>query len=416
VQQLTGSQQCRNEHLKPLLTQMRELYAICAGHVIIAHMRREDNNPADEFVKTTRNRALGLGDQDLFTEAPAIRRRQHPERHVPQVEQISISSISAIVSGITTAEQFAQFRKFKSRSSCPNAAIPAWATLVLQHCKDVNRATSPEQKDKALIALQLLPTLFLPSGANHHRISHHLHTGTPFNVNNQRHFTESTTDDRERLTKTVTRLAYDFKIRQAVNLMQTVAETGDEIPFGEKVDLLRAKFIQREDPLTDTPRETTIPFNAIAVRKAIKSMPSNAANCIDGWSPSLLRQAISAMPQVADEIGYIASQINNSQFGTLAMDIIRAGRLVAIPKPTGGIRPITVSSFFAKLTGALIWTKTRPRCSRFQYAIGKKRGCERIIHATRQALVDHKAIISIDVVNAFNHASRARIQFAGISP
>jgi ribonuclease HI len=407
---LTGTQQCRNPHLKPLVAEMRELYGACAGHVIVAHMRREDHNPAEEFVKLARNAALGQGDQNLFIEAPAIRRRQ-VERNIPvHADTIEISSIAAVIDEITTVEQFALFRKFKSRSSCPIPAIPSWATLVLQQCRAINRATTPALKDKALIALQLLPTLFLPSGANHHRIQHHLNSGAPFNVNNRRAFSEATTDDRERLSKTVTRLAYDFKIRQAVNIMQTVSETNEEIPFAEKMAMLREKFIRRETILHDTPLATTVPFNSIAVRKAIKSMPNNAANCIDGWSPTLLRQAISTLPEIADEIGYIAAQINDSQFGTIAMDIIRAGRLVAVPKPTGGIRPITISSFFAKLTGALIWTKSRPRCSQYQFAIGKKRGCERIIHTTRKALAEGRAIIRIDVVNAFNHANRARIQ------
>jgi ribonuclease HI len=410
VHHLTGAQQCRNPHLKPLVAEMKELYGTCAGYVTIAHMRREDHNPAEEFVKSARNAALGQGDPNLFNEAPAIRRRQL-ERHIPiHAETIEISTISAVIDEIVTVEDFAQFRKFKSRSSCPIPAIPAWATLVLQQCRAINRATTAILKDKALIALQLLPTLFLPSGANHHRILHHLHNGIPFNVRHRRTFSEATTDDRERLSKTVTRLAYDFKIRQAVNIMQTAAESNEEMPFADKMRLLREKFLHRETVLQEATLATTIPFNTIAVRKAIKSIPNNAANCIDGWSPALLRQAISTLPDIADEIGFIAAQINDSQFGSLAMGIIRAGRLVAVPKPTGGIRPITISSFFAKLTGTLIWIKTRPRCSKYQFAIGQKRGCERIIHSTRKALAEGRAVIRIDVVNAFNHANRARIQ------
>jgi hypothetical protein len=146
------------------------------------------------------------------------------------------------------------------------------------------------------------------------------------------------------------------------------------------------------------------------VKKALYAMPRGAATCIDGWTAKLCLQAIEEDKNIEDMLEALMMFVTQGQFGPLVMDILRLGRLVGIPKPTGGIRPITVSSFFTKLAGTLIWRRAKPRCSPFQHAIGKKAGCEAIIHQIRQAYADGKAIIRIDISNAFNMATRAKIR------
>jgi hypothetical protein len=101
--------------------------------------------------------------------------------------------------------------------------------------------------------------------------------------------------------------------------------------------------------------------------------------------------------------------INNGQLSDKLMQILRMGRLVAVPKPDGGIRPIVISSFFLKLTGACVLEMAKMRCASSQFAINKARGAERIVHLTRQSYAAGRAILRIDSSNAFNVTPRANI-------
>jgi hypothetical protein len=92
------------------------------------------------------------------------------------------------------------------------------------------------------------------------------------------------------------------------------------------------------------------------------------------------------------------------------MRILRLGRAVAIPKPDGGIRPITLTSSFMKLCGLLVWKRSGTVARvhlRHQYAIGSRNGCERIVHNVRADYEQGLAIIKIDIVNAFNETSKS---------
>ena len=104
-----------------------------------------------------------------------------------------------------------------------------------------------------------------------------------------------------------------------------------------------------------------------------------------------------------------AAQEDCAYFDELTMGIIRAARLVGIPKPEGGVRPIVVSSFIAKLCGALILRRAGVRRLRNQYAIAYRDGGPRIVHRTREAYDNGKAVIRIDSSNAYNITKRKRI-------
>src|ERR1700747_351615 len=123
----------------------------------------------------------------------------------------------------------------------------------------------------------------------------------------------------------------------------------------------------------------------------------------------ILKQAIEIRPDVANYIGRIAQMINDAWFSPLVMGILRLGRLVGIPKTETSVRPITLTSFFAKLTGGLVFDACKPTCSRRQFAIKVKNGCERIIHNARKEYQEGNAVIRFDIQNAFGTAQRGRI-------
>ena len=189
------------------------------------------------------------------------------------------------------------------------------------------------------------------------------------------------------------------------------ASKQQDLPHEEKVRLLKEKFIERqlEFDVRNTGLIHTFNFAAEAVIRVLRKMPRQAASCIERWSSTMLLQAIEVRPTIADYMGRICAMINDGVFGKLILDIIRFSRVVGIPKSDTSVRPIALSCFFAKLTGGLVFDATKPGCSPQQFAIGGKNGAEKIVHHTRDEYNDGKAVIRIDIENAFGTAQRSRI-------
>ena len=222
-----------------------------------------------------------------------------------------------------------------------------------------------------------------------------------------------------RLREAVERLASDFKISSARKLIYATVENygKPDVPFEQKLAALRAKHVACKTPLDARKCDTSLspktqPFSRDEVLKIINKMPSQAAPCIDGWNSRHLISAVKAMPEIADLLGeFCAMLLNDGEFGKRVMDIIRLGRLVGIPKPDGGIRPITLTCFFVKLTGGLVWLRTSGAMPQFenQFALGRPDGCGQIVHALRAEYNAGFAILRFDVKNAFQNVQRARV-------
>ncbi len=405
LNQLRGIAKCHTKHLIPLLLVARELFAQVADFVMLAHMSRAEGNPADDVVKDARRNGTGEGDASLFEEvAPVEGRRQKAPTH--PVAPIDLRDIEYPT--ISSVEDFARVRFFKSRSRCPEACQSLWATAVRQHLMAIFASSTDGERDTAMINFMLLPTLFLPTSASTTRIASHLSGGAPFSLDLDKRKPHTSADNRDRLSKAVERLAADRKIKAAVKLLQDSTDTDDD--FDAKVAKLRAKFIARADDIKPHEPTTTSPFTSFAVRSILRKISRNAANCIDGWTKDLFAQAVDSEPVVADLLAVLCAHVNDGIFGELVMDIIRLGRLVGIPKREGGIRPIVVSSMISRLTGGLILQRAKVKCSDSQYAINVKDGAMRIVHLAREAVRNGKTIIRIDSSNAFNVAPRARIR------
>jgi len=227
-----------------------------------------------------------------------------------------------------------------------------------------------------------------------------------------------------RLAEAVERLACDYKIRSAVKLLMTTVDSMSEghidIPFEDKVKALMAKIapvIADAPPANaDTSKSPACPtFNGNCVRRALSKMPTQAATCIDSWSPRLLIDAIDVYSGISDQLGHVCAMILNGAFSERVMNILRAGRAVLIPKDGGeGIRPITLSSFFVKLSGGLVFQAYFPHKAFLdgQYGLGTPDGVARIAHAVRRERELGAAIVRIDVSNAFGVCPRHLIALA----
>jgi hypothetical protein len=163
-------------------------------------------------------------------------------------------------------------------------------------------------------------------------------------------------------------------------------------------------------------------INKTVIIKTVNKMSKHAATAIEGWNRNLMMTALTANNMIADDLGVIAAMIATSHttkedynnhnfvyFTREVMDMVRAGRLVGIPKPEGGMRPIVIGSFFAKLTGSAILQRAGVKSIPGQYAINYPNGAKVIGHIARKEYNDGKAIIRLDIKNAFNTTVRKRI-------
>ena len=98
------------------------------------------------------------------------------------------------------------------------------------------------------------------------------------------------------------------------------------------------------------------------------------------------------------------------------------GKLAALPKPDGTLRPIAVGDTLPRLTSKLAWetaaSDIRSYLEPIQVGVGSKHGCDRIVHVVRQWLgrnraAKDKVLISLDLANAFNTIDRAAV-LAGV--
>jgi hypothetical protein len=390
--------------------------------VTIAHMLREHINKADEVVHRTKLQAHGEGDQTLFVLPPQVPARSTRVSLRPVTyPNMSLHRIAEI---IKTPEDFVRIRRFTSRSRCPQGVVPAWANLVKETLQRAANATSDAERNLAVKTFLLLPTVFLPVAAPRSRVESHIQRGCPFDITQRMQQNRdaaaaaaSTTDaapvkppvpPEERLARAVTRLALDRKLRSAVKLMQQDSRQADS-SFEEKVATLREKFIPRRADVTPLKAEPTLAFPRNIVYKVVSKMSRNAATCIDGWTRDLMMQAIIVDPSLADLLGQLCGYINDNVLMPEVMRLIRMGRLVAVPKSDGGVRPVVISSFLAKVTGSCVLQTAKVSCSKSQFAIGTCRGAERIVHLVRAAYNSGKSIIRIDSSNAFNVVPRAAI-------
>jgi hypothetical protein len=93
-------------------------------------------------------------------------------------------------------------------------------------------------------------------------------------------------------------------------------------------------------------------------------------------------------------------------------DILKACRFVAIPKTETTVRPIAIGESIVKIAEAYAMGSTSEQVIDHihpeQRALDNG-GCEKIIHKLRSAHSQGRAIVSLDMVNAFNALSRAAI-------
>ena len=156
-----------------------------------------------------------------------------------------------------------------------------------------------------------------------------------------------------------------------------------------------------------------------AVADAIRSFPAGSSGGPDGLKPIHLSDMLACQEVKHELIAVVTEFLNLLMDGICPLSIRRiifGGRLIALNKKGGGIRPIAIGYYWrrlaAKCANNIIAARLRGYFSPIQVGVGVKGGCEAAIHAVRrflQDMPDEYIVAKLDFTNAFNCICRKDI-------
>jgi hypothetical protein len=184
-----------------------------------------------------------------------------------------------------------------------------------------------------------------------------------------------------------------------------------ELTSQEKLDGLKSKILDGQ--FTTHIKASHVPIiSPNEVFEALVKTNRQAANAIDGWTKDMLLQVIDIDREIAVYLGVLLHWALTHSITPFCRNVLVLSRGIAIPKPDGGIRPISVSSLILKLLGSICTTRDGKNPSSFQYAIGVKEGHKRIVHKLREKLRNNPscAVLRFDIKNAFGTMPRKTLE------
>src|SRR5437867_3506901 len=153
------------------------------------------------------------------------------------------------------------------------------------------------------------------------------------------------------------------------------------------------------------------------VKKAIFSFPAGSSGGPDGLSPLHLKTLARCKVGGAEFLSACTGLINiilSGRCPPLAAKIFYGGRLLALEKKSGGIRPIVIGLSLRRVASKVansfglghLGNYFSPR----QLGVGVAGGCEAAIHSARrylQTMEVGKVLVKLDFTNAFNSLHRS---------
>ena len=145
-----------------------------------------------------------------------------------------------------------------------------------------------------------------------------------------------------------------------------------------------------------------------------------------GWTAELLHAVVNNPnnADIAEEIAAMVTDIARGNFPCEVADILTMSRLIGIPKPQGGTRPISCGEFLLKtaetfaLKNETVLKKLRATFAGHQYGVSEADGAAYVIHQVRamvrKAVAEstRQIVITMDAKNAFNTPTRAAMWHA----
>ena len=189
---------------------------------------------------------------------------------------------------------------------------------------------------------------------------------------------------------------------------------GPEVP-----EALQALFPDGETgthpgPAPAAPDEETKEALVEAVKRHLRRSPKRSGPGPNGSRFEHWRTVLSDS-EAATAVARVVVLFLYGALSPQAMEANLGARLVALRKPSGGLRPIACGGVIRRLAGKAacdvfkdeIWNA----CGARQYAVGRRAGCE-LVHKTLAALTEacpNGVVLSFDATNAFNSIPRSRV-------
>ena len=206
-------------------------------------------------------------------------------------------------------------------------------------------------------------------------------------------------------------------IRAALRLLSsddTIAAQSDET-----LASLRSKHPPASQPVPNliNIQVENLTVDQNAVQKAVTSFPPGSAGGPDGLRPQQLKELVQCREAGAHLLAALTDFVNMILAGRCPVAIASVffgGRLIALSKKSGGIRPIAVGMTLRRLVSKCASTYGSEQLTSYlrprQLGVGTPGGCEAAVHAARrylQAMTDDHAVVKLDFSNAFNSLHRS---------
>ena len=223
-------------------------------------------------------------------------------------------------------------------------------------------------------------------------------------------------DPNQILAAAVTSKIEEGNLRAAVRIL--CSDERPAVPSLETIAKLRSKhFVKAADEREPPPLEqSSLTVDKNEVLRAIRSFPNGSSGGTDGFRPQFLKDLVNCHEISESLLESLTELVNLILSGCCPVSVqpfLFGGRLLALAKRDGGIRPIAVGMVWrrlvAKCAAAYATTKTAHELEPRQVGVGVRGGAEAAVHATRRFLsnmpLDH-VIAKFDFSNAFNTLRR----------
>jgi len=224
-------------------------------------------------------------------------------------------------------------------------------------------------------------------------------------------------DPDSQLARVVAAKLEDGNLRAAVRIL--CSEDSPAQPSLDGLAKLQAKHPPATLCSTDLPspdRCQPLEVEESDVQKAIMSFPAGSAGGPDGLRPQHLKEVISCRESGQEILTDLTAFINLVLAGRCPKSVAPVffgGRMLALNKKCGGIRPIavglTLRRLASKCANSAVLKRLRPDFAPRQLGLGTPGGCEAAVHTTRrflESLAPDHVVVKLDFSNAFNSIHR----------
>lgn len=215
----------------------------------------------------------------------------------------------------------------------------------------------------------------------------------------------------------------DGNVRAAIRLL--MSEDSPAAPSPQSLSALREKHPPSSSVLTDLPApqpQQCLSMDESEVRKAVLSFPAGSAGGPDGLRPQHIRDLLMCREAGPEFLSALTAFVNLVLAGRCPLDVspvFFGGRLLALNKKSGGVRPIvigfTLRRLASKCANSFGTNQLRSYFYPHQLGVGTPGGCEAAVHSARRYLEtlppDH-VLVKLDFTNAFNSVHRREMLFS----